>query len=50
MSGITRLRDDADADGAATSRIRVGTLVSSLYFRQPVTLATGDVIPALRSG
>jgi alkanesulfonate monooxygenase SsuD/methylene tetrahydromethanopterin reductase-like flavin-dependent oxidoreductase (luciferase family) len=24
---------------AATSRIRVGTLVSSLYFRQPVTLA-----------
>jgi alkanesulfonate monooxygenase SsuD/methylene tetrahydromethanopterin reductase-like flavin-dependent oxidoreductase (luciferase family) len=25
--------------GAATSRIRVGTLVSSLYFRQPVTLA-----------
>lgn len=25
--------------GAATTRIRVGTLVSSLYFRQPVTLA-----------
>lgn len=25
--------------GATTSRIRVGTLVSSLYFRQPVTLA-----------
>lgn len=24
---------------AATSRIRVGTLVSSLYFRHPVTLA-----------
>lgn len=27
------------AMAAATSRIRVGTLVSSLYFRQPVTLA-----------
>ena len=29
--------------GAATSRIRVGTLVSSLYFRQPVTLAKASM-------
>lgn len=28
---------------AATSRIRVGTLVSSLYFRQPVTLAKASM-------
>jgi alkanesulfonate monooxygenase SsuD/methylene tetrahydromethanopterin reductase-like flavin-dependent oxidoreductase (luciferase family) len=29
--------------GAATSRIRVGTLVSSLYFRQPLTLAKASM-------
>ena len=36
---------------AATSRIRVGTLVSSLYFRQPVTLAKASMtVDRLTSG